>query len=80
MALTASSRMLQKYAGNGVIRTNFHIWIPIGNTYLKAYHEECQQIGDDQSGALLRTMTAKQTHNKEVEKQWLGKRFTVSTQ
>ena len=79
MALTASYRMLQKNVGNGVIRANFHTWIPIGNTCLKANHEECQQIGDDQSGAQLRTMTAQKPQNK-VGQQRLGTRFNVSKQ
>ena len=46
MALTASSRTLQKHVGNGAIQANIHTWIPIADTLCRAYHEECQQVGD----------------------------------
>ena len=45
MALTASSRTLQKHVGNGAIQANIHTWIPIADTLRRAYHKECRQTG-----------------------------------
>ena len=53
--------------------------IPIGDILRKAYHEECQQIGEESCVAQVRTMTVKNQHNKEAGQQRLGINHRIVT-
>ena len=52
--------------------TNAHILDSNRRHLRKAYHEECQQIGDESCVAQVRTITVKNQHNKEAGQQRLG--------